>query len=378
MGKGKRKLENTGRIPATGTGFLYVLFFAAAFLLWGGKVKASDTSKEILEQYEEYQAVFASIENTEELEEKGYHVLEDQIFPLSLETFEEEELLFVPALEKNYRRLAVFLTDPAGKVLFKTNRLEANNRIPGQLRQPVTGLESVAFKDANRDGKKDIIFIADCVNDKGVYAGLPYRVGDVLFQSDKSFYRDWRISDKINRFEMNKSPNQIVFFSRDGVSTEFLYTASTLEELLENGFTVIDDMCYTREFEKLGRLQVVPGTFRMAWYDVFMIYLVNARGEIVWSLQPMGDYDNLYALKGINGRDVDGDGLKDLVILARYSVGDISKEQIVETKCSIYYQRTGGFERDTGFEAYYLCKEGDTMEHVVQKIREYWGWQVEK
>ena len=33
----------------------------------------------------------------------------------------------------------------------------------------------------------------------------------------------------------------------------------------------------------------------------------------------MEDYDNLYALKGIQGKDLDGDGLKDLVVFGKYS-----------------------------------------------------------
>ena len=32
----------------------------------------------------------------------------------------------------------------------------------------------------------------------------------------------------------------------------------------------------------------------------------------------MGDYDNLYSLKGMTGKDVDGDGMKDLVVFARF------------------------------------------------------------
>ena len=64
---------------------------------------------------------------------------------------------------------------------------------------------------------------------------------------------------------------------------------------------------YTRDFEKLGRLQVVPGTVKISAYNIFMIYLINGKGEIVWSFQPMGDYDSLYSLRSIMGRDVDGD-----------------------------------------------------------------------
>ena len=68
---------------------------------------------------------------------------------------------------------------------------------------------------------------------------------------------------------------------------------------MRRGFVIAREQCYFRQFEKLGRLEVVPGTYTMADFDIFMIYLINEDGYIVWSLQPMGDYDNLYALRGL-------------------------------------------------------------------------------
>ncbi|NBK91765.1 VCBS repeat-containing protein [bacterium 1XD21-13] len=349
------------------------LFFSS--ILTG---QAADTEEELLRGYDAYEERFASIKKMGDLEENQYEIMEDQIFPITLETIRAEELTLVPAIDRSLNRLALFFLDEEGQVVYRYNQLEANYRMPGELKQAVKDVVGVAFSDVNRDGLKDIIIVSRCENPTGNYAGVPYKVGDVIFQGQGSLYRDWRISDKINRFSMNKSTNQILFFVRDGISTEFLYTATTLEELREQGFTVFEEQRYTREFERLGSLQVVPGVFRMAWYDSFLIYLVNEQGEIVWSLQPMLDYDGLYSLKGINGRDVDGDGMKDLVVLARYSREDESGEKVVENICSIYYQRTSGFEADTDFQNYYQYTEEDTMEDMIQKIREYWGWQVDK
>ena len=70
--------------------------------------------------------------------------------------------------------------------------------------------------------------------------------------------------------------------------------------------------------------------------------------------------------------------MKDLVVLARYSIETEDGESLVENQCSIYYQRTGGFDVDTEFGKTYQCREEDTMEELVRKIREYWGWQAEQ
>ena len=203
------------------------------------------------------------------------------------------------------------------------------------------------------------------------------QIGDVLFQNETGFYRDWRLSDKINRFGMNKSIRFIVSFLEDGYSTEFLYTAATLDELKEHGFKVVAEQSYWRKFEKLGNLLVVPGTYRMAEYTVFMVYLVNEQGYIVWSFQPMGDYENLYALKGVACRDIDGDGMKDLAVLARYSYEGKDGETIQENDYSIYYQKTGGFYQETEFKKQYQSKDDSTMEELVEKARAYWGWRQE-
>lgn len=348
----------------------------------GDRVKDEDKKdaqdERILEEYRNYIAGFESIKNYDDIEKNNYRIFDDQIFQYVMESFGEEEVNIIPAIERDYHRMAVFIADEEGNILYKSNQLETNNLIRGQMEQPVRDIASIAFADVNLDGLSDIILITKCVNSSGDYTGKTYKVGDVLFQKDKGFYRDYRISDKLNRFDMNKSANSIVSYVRDGQSVEYLYTSTTFDELMKNGFRVFEEQSYTRNFEKLGKLKVVPGVARISQYDVFMVFLVNEQGDIVWSFQPMGDYDNLYSLRGVSsGKDLDGDGLKDIVILARYSYEDNSGELEVGCKCSIYYQRTGGFDMDTDFQNTYQYTEEDTMEEMVKKIREYWGWKVE-
>lgn len=338
----------------------------------------SEAASLLAEKYEAYQEGFEAIESVDDIAANGYIAIEEQSFPILLETFCEEEVFFVPIMHKEYHRLAILITDSDGAVLYKTNQLETNYKYLEQLEQPTTGIAAVSFQDLNEDGLTDIVLIANCENATGDYAGKTYKIGDVLFQKDGQFYRDWRISDKLNRFSMNKSVDLIVSHVRDGNSTEVLYTATTLEELLDSGFDIVEEQSYYRTFKKQGRLLIAPGVIHMAEYDIFMIYLVNEQGYIVWSFQPMGDYDNLYALKGMTCRDMDGDGMKDIVVLARYSYAGPQGELLVDTKCHIYYQRTDGFAEDTEFNEIYPCTSADTVSGLVKIIREYWGWADEE
>lgn len=355
------------------------ILFCMGCLAYPAKVLAqSEAIALLVQQYEAYQSAFEGIQSLADVEAAGYEIIENQRFPVQLETFGPEEVELVAIMHKEYHRLVVLIVDGAGNVLFKTNQLETNYRYPGQLEQPTKSLESVSFQELDHDGLTDIVLITKCENDTGDYAGKSYQVGDVLFQRDGDFYRDWRISDKINRFSMNKSADFIASYVGEGNSTEILYTATTLEQLLEHGFHLVEEHSYRVDFEKQGSLLVAPGFISMADYDVFMIYLVNAQGDIVWSFQPMEDYDNLYALKGLVCRDMDGDGMKDVVVLARYSYAGPDGELLIDTKCDIYYQRTDGFEAEKNFGKIYQCGPEDTMDELVEIIREYWGWPKEE
>ena len=341
----------------------------------GPEEEDTEETGSLLREYSEYQERFAAVENRDQLAENGFSVIEKQIFPLETACF--GAVTFVPAIDRRYHRLALFLTDEDGAVVYRTDALETNQRNKGKLAQPVIGISAVSFQDLNADGRTDIVIISFCVNQTGAYAGTPYKTGDVLFQGERGFYRDYRISDKINRFGMNKSVESITAFVRDGGSTEFLYTAATKDELLKNGFVIAEEQCYPRRFEKLGRLEVVPGTYRMADFSTFMIYLIDDQGYIVWSLQPMGDYEDLYALKGITCRDIDGDGMKDILVLARYSYTDADGETVTQNDYSVYYQRTGGFYAGTEVKKAVFCEDDDTVAELVERARAYWGWKSE-
>lgn len=363
---GKRKLKIL---------FLVMMLFVMWVPFSVQAAEMTETKEELLKNYQDYQERLWKVEKRSDMEDNGFRVIENQIFPIETECF--GRIFLVPAIEKNYHRLVLFFEKEDGTVVYRTDALEANNRNPGELKQPIRGISAVSFQELDGDGLMDIVLIISCVNETGAYAGKSYKVGEVLFQDKTGFYRDYRLSDKINRFSMNKSVESITAFVRDGYSTEFLYTATTKSELLKNGFVIAAEQCYPRQFEKLGKLWVVPGTYTMADFSTFMIYLINDQGDIVWSFQPMGDFDNLYALKGITCRDIDGDGMKDILVLARYSYAGSDNELIIESDYSVYYQRTGGFYADTQIKKSIFLSDEDTVSGLVERARAYWGWKSE-
>lgn len=328
--------------------------------------------------YEEYRGSLENIENYEDIERNGFRIVKEHIFPMEIS--EEEEIDVIPAFDVTYNRLALFFSTKEGRIIYKTDNLETNYQKKGEIYQLTDKILAISFRDLNLDGGMDIILITSFKKEGDRGASAFYKVGDVLFQDMEAggFYRDYRITDKINRFGMNKSSDQITAFVRDKESIEFMYTATTLQELLNCGMIVIKEQAYPRNFEKLGRLQVIPGTCLIGGYEIFMIYLVNQEGNIVSCLTPMESYENLYSLKGISCWDLDGDGLKDIAVLAKYSYESENREMITKTDYSIYYQRTSGFVLDTQIKESFQCAEDETMENLVKQGRKYWGWTREE
>ncbi|MDE7267200.1 MAG: hypothetical protein K2N89_07030, partial [Lachnospiraceae bacterium] len=144
----------------------------------------------ITKEYNEYTKCFNAINTLEDIKSQGYEIVEKHVFDIPLvtkstEVDEDGEFLdtevtrpidinkisdedavvlqsvptvrFVTAIDKKYHRAAVFLADKDGMIVYKTNMLECNYTIRGQLEQPIVDMVSVAFADMNHDGLMDII-----------------------------------------------------------------------------------------------------------------------------------------------------------------------------------------------------------------------------
>jgi len=313
----------------------------------------------------------ANILHEDDIPTNGFRILEMHIF--EIEHAGLGLIKIIPTISRDDRTV-FFFADEDGVIVWKTDDFQSNTWLMGRVKQENIDLLTIAFRDLTGNGLDDIVLITTCRNTESSYAGKIYNVADVLFQNADGYYRDHRISDKLNRFDMNKNYPSIIAFVRDGISMEFLFTAKTMDELRDNGFRPNTSRSATEIFEFFGVVDVIPGHFQMAGSNYLMVYLVDQSGRILWNFQPMHDYVNFYATKHISVVDINGDGYKDLVLLAWYVAYDENRTVIVKQDYNIYYQQAGYFWEDTEIKKYYPCTDEDNMSDIIFRARKYWGW----
>ncbi|MDE7285157.1 MAG: hypothetical protein K2N85_16475, partial [Lachnospiraceae bacterium] len=103
--------------------------------------------------YQEYRKCLDSIEYRTDISENGYEIVEDQVFPIEIYGYGEEEVFLIPAFDEKYNRLALFLAEADGKIIYKTDQLETNNRVLGQMKQPKSNIAAIGFRDLDKDGR---------------------------------------------------------------------------------------------------------------------------------------------------------------------------------------------------------------------------------
>ncbi|MCL1807077.1 MAG: VCBS repeat-containing protein [Oscillospiraceae bacterium] len=338
------------------------LFLSSLIAVMVFPVTAMEPQDQERSDYERYRDRMEAVQTVEELASNGFVILEDNIYTKG-EFANFGKVDIVPALDPKHERIVFFFADEDGGIVYKTDELECNSQRRGELNQPNLDVAGFGLRDINGNGLTDIVIISRSICRSGPYAGVIYTVGDILFQHETGFYRDWRLSDRINRFGMNTDVNTVIAFARDGISTEFLYLADTLDELIENGFQVMHSNVVT--FETFGEVSLIYGTFRLAGYYTLMIYLADGEGNLLWNFQPMGRYTNFSSMRSYELADIDGDGKTDLVFHIWYDTLTPEWETERVTDTVIYYQRNGYFSPD--WEARFFIEENDTALGFAEK-----------
>jgi len=343
------------------------LFFALVFTKKNINTQAHENN---IDELNDFTMRVNNVHFENDISINGFSIIQDQICDFLHEEF--GEIKIIPAIDTKYNLIVLFFAENNENIIFKTYELECNFLISGQVKQSAKDISTFSFLDLNGDELEDIIIMFSCTDENSKNT---FNVGDVLFQNGKGFYRDFRISDKVNRFDMNKNVYAIRDYVKYGKSTEFLYTSETLRQLTDRGFNVIKSQSFDVHLEKFGVVKFIPGYYTLAGQNYLMIYLINSDENILWNFQPMHAYTNYISIKACSFMDINGDGFKDIIILADYVDNGGNENVAYVTDFNIYYQEAGYFIEDTEFKNSYTIADVDSLPDITLKARQFWGWE---
>jgi hypothetical protein len=142
------------------------------------------------------------------LKDGGLQVIENQSFSVNLENY--GSVKFISGLKReDSNDIAVFyLLDDKNNVLYKFPDFY------GDSKGMFNDIHAVSFADANNDGLKDIIIIADYKTNISS-SSTESTIASIYFQKDKGFINDKNFDDKINNSTNNQDIAAVLKYARE-------------------------------------------------------------------------------------------------------------------------------------------------------------------
>lgn len=113
-----------------------------------------------------------------------------------------------------------------------------------------------------------------------------------------------------------------------------------LESKASGGFEIIEDQTFEVELENWGKVRFVSGSYKVDEIPKLSLYLVDSNENIAYALPGFtGNMWAFYKLKAVAFKDVNRDGLKDIIIIADCILGHGENAANPFLVSSIYFQK---------------------------------------
>lgn len=142
--------------------------------------------------------------NIYELQKNGLEIIDKQSFWVDFEKWGRVKFVSSQILDDGSYKLQFYLINDRGAILYSFPSFYGNQS------WFFYELRSISFRDANKDGLKDVIVIADYVSGAGEGGAIPFPVASIYFEKDKSFVCLPELDNKINETKKNESINMIL------------------------------------------------------------------------------------------------------------------------------------------------------------------------
>lgn len=122
-------------------------------------------------------------------------------------------------------------------------------------------------------------------------------------------------------------------------------TRENIEEMQKKGLEIIENQSFWVELEKWGKVKFISSQFPDGGTFKLKFFLVDNQGNILYSFPEFygSQFWFFYELRAISFKDVNNDGLKDIIVIADYTSGAGEEGAIPFPVASIYFQKGKGF-----------------------------------
>lgn len=135
--------------------------------------------------------------------------------------------------------------------------------------------------------------------------------------------------------------------SSDGMNyeTSNVTSANNLINLKKNGLEVIENQSFAVELQNWGKVKFVTATLPTDPGQKLVFFLTDDEGEVLYSFSDFTDNPGwlLFEVQAVAFRDVNKDGLKDIIIIADYMTGVGKTGAIPFHQSKIYFQKEKEF-----------------------------------
>lgn len=122
----------------------------------------------------------------------------------------------------------------------------------------------------------------------------------------------------------------------------------TLDDLKNGGLQVIENQSFNINLENFGTARLVCGSKRENASETLQIYLIDNNNNVLYKFDDFygNEKGGFKGISAISFADVDNDGEKDIVIIAKYSIGKSNSVSVG----SIYFNKGKEFKNDKNLD----------------------------
>ena len=117
-----------------------------------------------------------------------------------------------------------------------------------------------------------------------------------------------------------------------------------LTNLQKQGLKVVEEQSFWIELENWGKVRFIAGEKEIKQLPKLSFYLIDSKDNVLYSLPEFyGNMWILYEVKAISFKDVNRDGLKDIIVVADYILGHGENAAVPFSVGSVYFQKDKEF-----------------------------------